>query len=235
MKVELIHDSDCPNIEGARNLIRAAYSAGKVSGTWLEHCRQNPGVPAYVRSYGSPTILVNGFDVMPMTGSAADSCRVYRDVDGKLSGLPPLQSLLTAFSKAQSGNIGIRPATIFSMLAGAPALLPALGCAGCWPAYAALLSAAGIGFVNYTPFLLPLMMVFSGAGLFGLFLRAHNRAGYGPFLLGIVATTAIFAGRFWLSVPPLIYLGATAFVVAAIWNLRARPRQVAAPVDCDCQ
>ena len=41
-----------------------------------------------------------------------------------------------------------------------PALLPKITCAACWPVYAGLLSALGTGFVDYTPYLLPLTAVF---------------------------------------------------------------------------
>ena len=34
------------------------------------------------------------------------------------------------------------------------ALLPKLTCPACWPAYAAVLSALGVSFVDYTPYLL---------------------------------------------------------------------------------
>src|SRR3546814_20862630 len=48
------------------------------------------------------------------------------------------------------------------------ALLPKLSCPVCWPAYAGLLSSFGIGFVDYTPSLLPLTAVFVSVSVLAL-------------------------------------------------------------------
>ena len=43
-----------------------------------------------------------------------------------------------------------------AFIASGVAVLPVLTCPACWPLYAGLLSALGISFVNYTPFLFPI-------------------------------------------------------------------------------
>lgn len=40
------------------------------------------------------------------------------------------------------------------------AVLPKLTCAACWSIYSGLLSSLGLGFVNYTHYLLPLTVFF---------------------------------------------------------------------------
>ena len=42
-----------------------------------------------------------------------------------------------------------------SVVASGVAALPVLTCPACWPLYAGLLGALGLGFVDYTPYLLP--------------------------------------------------------------------------------
>jgi hypothetical protein len=63
------------------------------------------------------------------------------------------------------------------LLAIGVALLPKLTCPACWPAYAGVLSALGLGFFNYTPFLLPLTLLFLLVSVGSLFLaaRRHQR------------------------------------------------------------
>ncbi|SEN52532.1 hypothetical protein SAMN05216325_12228 [Nitrosomonas marina] len=46
-----------------------------------------------------------------------------------------------------------------SFLASAFVALPILTCPACWPLYAGLLSALGLSFVDYTPFLFPVTAV----------------------------------------------------------------------------
>ena len=62
-RVELIYDLDCPNVGEARTVLLQAFAQVGISPTWTEWNRKGPDSPAYVRGYGSPTILVNGQDV----------------------------------------------------------------------------------------------------------------------------------------------------------------------------
>ena len=49
--------------------------------------------------------------------------------------------------------------------------------------------------------------------------RARRRRGYGPFLVGVFAAAALFAGKFLLPTwPVLVLLGAVLLVVASAWN-----------------
>jgi MerR family copper efflux transcriptional regulator len=57
------------------------------------------------------------------------------------------------------------------------ALLPKLTCPACRPAYAGVLSALGLGFVNYTPFLLPLTVLFLLLSVVSLVFAAQRRIG----------------------------------------------------------
>ncbi|MGH8727943.1 MAG: MerC family mercury resistance protein, partial [Burkholderiales bacterium] len=98
------------------------------------------------------------------------------------------------------------------------ALLPKLTCPACWPAYAALLSALGLGFVDYTPYLLPLTGVFLAVTLAALSYGAKSRRGYRPLLLGTFASAIVILGKFFFDSDPALYTGVGLLVAAALWN-----------------
>lgn len=98
------------------------------------------------------------------------------------------------------------------------ALLPKLTCPACWPAYGGILSALGLGFVNYTPYLLPLMIAFVSITLFSLGFRASKRRGYGPLVLGCLASVVLVVGKFGFNSDSLLYGGLAFLISASIWN-----------------
>jgi hypothetical protein len=53
------------------------------------------------RMYGSPTLLINGVDPFAAPGQVPTlSCRLYRDLTGRLASLPPLEALQQALKRA---------------------------------------------------------------------------------------------------------------------------------------
>jgi hypothetical protein len=114
------------------------------------------------------------------------------------------------------------------------ALLPKLTCAACWPAYAALLSSLGIGFVDYTPYLLPLTATFLVLTVAMLAYRAANRRGYAPFVLGIVASAVVLVGKFVLDSDLALYGGITLLVGASLWNAWPQRAQASCP-GCEAE
>lgn len=67
LKVELLHVPGCPHVEGARQLLLA--------------CLGELGLPSFPvddreADYPSPSIIVNGTDVMDSPPDAAGSCRL---------------------------------------------------------------------------------------------------------------------------------------------------------------
>lgn len=211
--IEFIYDRDCPNVEGARAALRDALSPLKRTLVWQEWDRADRKAPAYVRAYGSPTILVDGKDIASMPPGDASACRVYRNERGNTRGIPDNQLILAAVQQT-SGN-GKRASGRMRALA----MLPKLTCAACWPAYAALLSALGVEFVDYTPYLLPITVTALGVALFGLGWRAHARRGYAPLTVGVIASIVILVGKFGLDSDIAAYLGAVALISATVWNL----------------
>jgi mercuric ion transport protein len=102
--VELIYDSDCPNIDQARSAIDAALREIGATSEWKEWDRSAEETPPALRQYGSPTILIDRRDVggLEMDAAAdANSCRVYADGCGCLRGAPTAQQIVAAIAEAK--------------------------------------------------------------------------------------------------------------------------------------
>ncbi len=203
MKIELIYDADCPNLTQARALLIKAFARTGVSARWLEWDRASPESPGYVRAFGSPTILVDGKDVAETDAvSGSGACRVYSDSAGRLSGIPPLETVSLALLTKAAPLTSSSPGRWRALAAASPALgvalLPKLVCPLCFPAYAALLSALGIEFIDYTPYLLPLTAFFLAVALGVLALQARRTGNVGALLLGFTATIIVLLGKFYV-------------------------------------
>jgi mercuric ion transport protein len=76
-RVDVIYFRGCPHVHAARVRLARAFAMAGLPPRWEEHDLGSPGVPADLRRYGSPTILVNGRDVVEAKQSDSVSCRVY--------------------------------------------------------------------------------------------------------------------------------------------------------------
>jgi mercuric ion transport protein len=103
LRVTLVYDRECPNVDRTRSMIRAALRETGAAVTWAEWDRGDAATPAELRSYGSPTVLVNGLDVgfdeNETAQSDANACRVYADDCGCLSGVPSSQAIADAIRR----------------------------------------------------------------------------------------------------------------------------------------
>ena len=78
MKVQFLYFPDCPNHEAAREALRRCMAALEIPPDFEDIDVTAPDVPEELRSWGSPTILVNGVDVSGVTATqAGSSCRLY--------------------------------------------------------------------------------------------------------------------------------------------------------------
>jgi mercuric ion transport protein len=98
-------------------------------------------------------------------------------------------------------------------------ILPKLACPACWPAYAGLLSSVGLGFLISTVYLLPLTVAFLVLALAALVFKANKRRGYGPFVLGLVAASAVLLGKFAFEFTLTVYSALGLLVIASLWNV----------------
>jgi hypothetical protein len=224
-RVELIYDTDCPNIERARRALLKGFGLAGRQPSWIEWDRKSPDSPAYVRGYGSPTILVAGRDVAGAAPSdGGSSCRLYRDGSGALGGAPPAPQVAAVLRGDRARlPVAVRSSSGWrSSLVSAPgialALLPKLVCAACWPAYAGLFSSVGLGFLLDTAYLFPLTAVFLVLALGALAFRARTRRGHGPFAVGLAAATAVLVGKFVFDSNLAMYSGIGLLVAASVWN-----------------
>lgn len=223
-KVEFIYDADCPNIEATRKNLLRAFSQAGLSPRWQEWDRALPESPRHVRGYGSPTILVEDLDVAGMKPSnGADCCRMYTNGEGQLTGFPSEEMIAAKLAEAIEPSISLsdkgRWKSIFAAIpAIGAALLPKLTCPVCWPAYAGVLSAAGLGFIDYTPYLFPLTLAFLVLAVFSLGYRAERRRGYRPLIVGIIAALVVIVGKFVFTSDGAMYGGIALLMVGSLWN-----------------
>ncbi|HKK04601.1 MAG TPA: MerC family mercury resistance protein [Gammaproteobacteria bacterium] len=222
-QVELVYEQGCPNIAAAREQLLRAFDAAGLTPRWSEWDVAEPDAPERVRGYGSPTILIDGDDVAPETANEASCCRVYADSEASNKGVPPLARVVSALGAGQSapgggGGTGrgkhIHVAALPSV---GLALLPKLTCPACWPAYAGLLSSLGLGFVDYTPYLLPLTGLFLAVTLAGLFSAARRRGRRKALALGAAAAGLVLVGKFGFDSEILLYAGIGLLVAASLW------------------
>lgn len=230
--VELIYDRDCPNVTAARAQLLRAFTQAGLAPQWREWERHDAHSPPYVRRYGSPTVLVDGQDVAAEDAqSDANCCRIYQD-SGRLSGVPSLAVLgarLRARHASSTGVGGVARDTWAMLPAVGMAMLPKLTCPACWPAYTSLLSAMGLGFINFTPYLLPLTAMFLALSLGLLAYRAPARRGYRPLLLGAVAGAVLLVGMFIYDSEAALYSGVVLLIAASLWNAWPRAARASCP------
>ncbi len=226
MNVELIYDTSCPNVEATRAALLRAFAKLGRPPRWTEWERSAPDSPAYVRLYGSPTILVDGQDIVQGEPSG-ESCRVYAGALDRLGGVPPLDKIVEALIQPAAGS------GISGLFAAVPTagtfLLPIGTCPACWPAYSAFLSPLGLGFLFAEWYLLPVAGVFLVATLAAFAYRASVRRGYGPFLIGVASATIAVAGKFLFPSALILYLGLAGLFAAAVWNAWPRRRITPCP------
>lgn len=226
--VELIYDTDCLNVKEARAQLLRAFAEAELPPRWQEWDRGAPERSAYVRAYGSPTILVNGQDVANASPSAGDNCcRIYLHKNGQFRGVPSVEAITSALLRAKeeissttitassNSNWKSTPAVLPSI---GVVLLPKLTCPACWPAYGGLLSSLGLGFVNYTPYLLLLTVLLLILAVASLAYRAKNRRGYKPFILGVIAAIIVIVSKFVFISDLAMYGGIALLMGASLWN-----------------
>lgn len=241
MRVDLVYDLDCPNVVAARTVLVHAFVAAGVAPSWSEHCRAD-GLPAEVDGFGSPTILVDGRDVMGESAGSAPCCRLYPGG----AGAPPRDAIVAALQAASSAGVSLAtvPAMAAAPVAPAPArarpswsrivatlpglavaLLPKVACPACWPLYAGVLGSIGLGFLVRAEILLPITIVFFAATLASFAFGARRRRGFGPLALGSVAAIGLLVGKFAFELELAVHAGVALLVVASLWN--AWPRRAA--------
>ena len=81
VSVDFIYDPECPNAKTARANLMTALSRAGVAPRWVEHLAGAPSTPVEVRSFGSPTVLVDGRDVAGDAPASSVHTRMSSSVD----------------------------------------------------------------------------------------------------------------------------------------------------------
>jgi mercuric ion transport protein len=227
--IDFIFDSDCPNVAAARaGLIRALSQAG-LALTWNEWRIGDPDMPQRTMGFGSPSILIDGIDVAGAAPGDAQSCRVYAQPDGTVSGLPSIEQIVGALRPPRRQ----RWTKHLTLLPGiGTAMLPKLACPACWPAYAGLMTSLGLGFLLDARWLLPVTAAFLVLTIAVLGYRAAQRRGYGPVGLAAAAAVLIMVGKFAMDTEAVVYTGVGLLFAAAVWNAWPRRTEQASCPAC---
>lgn len=223
--VVLLYERSCPNVRAARANLLRAFSEANVPASWREVDVDAPDTPPEWRAFGSPTVLVDGADVGAGAPAEGATCRLY-EKDGRITLAPSVDRIVASLrverTTATKTTISTTRPGFRSMLAAAPgvgiALLPKLACPACWPAYAAVLSALGIGFLMQSRYLLPITIALLALATFAIAFRARARRGYTPAVVAAGAAALLTVAKFALDSAPFTYLATAAFASAAIWN-----------------
>lgn len=236
LKIEFIYDSDCPNVPDTRENLKKACTRVGIAPKWTEWERSCVDTPEHVRQFGSPAILVNGRDIADLPANSAAACRIYQNATGLPTGVPPVE-LIAASLRSGCERVDRAVAPLKRHLALVPAisvaLLPKLSCPACWPAYAGFLSAAGLGFLAWPEYLMPLTALFLAIVLSGLAWGAKARRGYGPLFLGVFSSASVLFGKFMVESDLLFYSGLAFLAGASLWNTWPRKESKAASC-CEC-
>ena len=221
--IELIYDNECPNVPAARENIQAAIQGDILRFDLAEWDRSHPESPGYAASYGSPTVLVNGDDVSGEDSEAdANCCRVYLDESGGVLGAPSPEMIQRASVQVDSGGVtgrGTTLAGIAGILSAFGALsIPAFACPACWPAYLALLGAVGIGYFDFTPYLIPSIVISVGIALSSIGYQSYRRRSISTFVVGTLGSMLVLAGRLWLQSDVLMYGGIIVLLASLVLN-----------------
>jgi hypothetical protein len=95
--VELLAVEDCPHLEQARRDLESILRTGIIEVPIQLVFITSPDDAEFLGFQGSPTIRINGDDVVPQPElPVALACRVYRDADGRALGSPPIESIRSA-------------------------------------------------------------------------------------------------------------------------------------------
>ena len=105
MKVEVLYVAECPSHSAAVKLVREVLSSEGVAAEIREVLVRDESMATDLAFCGSPTIRINGRDVVGKSSEAkafALSCRFY---PGSAEiGLPPVEMVRRAVVEAREGN-----------------------------------------------------------------------------------------------------------------------------------
>lgn len=101
--IEFFYWEECPSHERALTILRDVMAEeGIAAPVDVIEVKTEEEAQRY-RFYGSPTIHINGRDIVPPLEDAGEpslTCRAYRRADGRISPLPPREQIVAALRAA---------------------------------------------------------------------------------------------------------------------------------------
>lgn len=101
---------------------------------------------------------------------------------------------------------------------GLAGLLPVLACPACAPAYASVLSTAGISAIGSGPGYAMVVMTLLSVSVATLGLDAWRYRVAGPLAVGLLGSAGIALAKFAIESSAMNVIASAALVVAAVWN-----------------
>ena len=94
--IQLLYFPGCPHVDAARRQLSQALGTLANAPQVIEVDVTDPSTPPHLRSWGSPTILVDGADVA-LGVPTGRSCRIYPG--SEIAGVPPLAMIEAALRR----------------------------------------------------------------------------------------------------------------------------------------
>jgi hypothetical protein len=106
LRVELLTLEDCPHLEGALRDLESVLRKGIIETPVQLIFVRGPEDAEFLGFQGSPTIRIDGEDVVPQPDlPVALGCRIYRDEGGRMLGSPPIESIRAAVDAHRRGRL----------------------------------------------------------------------------------------------------------------------------------
>lgn len=209
-KATLLNFKGCPNVDQARENLKAALQRLGRPTTWEEVDLESRGCPEKWRGFPSPTVLVEGSDVATGLKSQAGtpSCR--------FGGAPSVDLIAEKLSR-QGPRRWLSALT--TLPAAAIGLFPAAFCPACYPALAGLLSAVGLGTLASDAVLKPLTVILLSLAIAGLAHQSWRTKRWPPLAIGVLGAMGMYAGMYVAPSALLKWSGIGALVGSSFWNL----------------
>jgi hypothetical protein len=140
--IEVLYFAGCPHFEQAVELVREVALAERVSPHIRLRKIDTEEEAQQHKFYGSPTIRVNGEDVVPIPADSVPTlaCRLYHDAKGQLSPLPPREAILAALRRRPETWAPASVSRRDALRVGAAGMMALLGLGHTTPALAAELA-----------------------------------------------------------------------------------------------
>lgn len=108
MQVQFLYFEGCDSHEEGLARLKSVMEAEGISDTIAIIKVETDAQAAEWRFVGSPTILINGEDIVPVPNGSFFrlTCRTYRHEDGRFSPLPSVETIRRALRTAQVSQTG---------------------------------------------------------------------------------------------------------------------------------